>query len=204
MRDENTAAPAVIGKGRDEPSPHVAYRSDRTVVRYPFWVPRELPAPAPPKDTSTDQLAGGDWVRGKELFFNAQANCHTCHTIRGEGGHIGPDLSNLPHRDLASLYRDITEPNAVINPDHRGYTAVLTDGSVLSGLVRSDSADKLRIYDTQGKETVVPRSRVRQLRADAISIMPEGYAQLGQDRIKDLLAFMTMRRRPRHRRKRGG
>ena len=186
----------VITPGRDEPSPHVAYRSPRTVVHYPSWVPRQLPAPPPPKDASNDQLAGGNWGRGKELFFNAQANCHTCHTIRGEGGHVGPDLSNLPHRDLASLYRDITEPNAVINPDHRGYMAQLTDGRVLSGLIRSDSADRLRIYDTAGKETVVPRSQVKQLRADAVSIMPEGYAQLGQDRIKDLLAFLTMEQAP--------
>lgn len=180
-----------IVPGREEASPHVAYRSKSTGVRYPAWVPRELPAPPPAKDIGSDRLAGGDWNRGEALFFGAEANCHTCHVIRGKGGHVGPDLSNLPHRDLASLYRDITEPNAVINPDHRGYTARLADGRVLSGLVRSDSADKLRIYDTQGKETVVERSQVKQLRADAISIMPEGLAQLGEDKIKDLLAFMT-------------
>lgn len=181
----------IIGKGREEQSPHVAYRSDHTIARYPPWVPTALPAPPPAKDSSADHLAGGDWKRGQALFFGAEANCHTCHVIRGQGGHIGPDLSNLPHRDLASLYRDITEPNAVINPDHRGYTARLVDGTVLSGLIRSDSADKLRVYDTAGKETVVSRAQVKQLRADAISIMPEGYAKLGEQKIRDLLAFLT-------------
>src|SRR4051812_43008538 len=40
----------VLLSGREEASPHVAYRSDRTIVRYPSWVPRQLPAPAPVKD----------------------------------------------------------------------------------------------------------------------------------------------------------
>ena len=184
--------------GREEQTEHVAYRNPAGRLhplplwgRYPAWVPRLLPAAPPPKDASTDHLAGGDWKRGEALFFGTEANCATCHVVRGKGGHVGPDLSNLPHRDLASLYRDITEPNAVINPDHRGYTAVLNNGGVVSGLVRSDSADKLRIYDTQGKETVVSRSDVKQLRADSISIMPEGFAQLGEQKIKDLLAYLT-------------
>jgi putative heme-binding domain-containing protein len=187
----------VVTPGREEPSVHVSYRNPpgRGAVpldgRYPAWVPTQLPPPPPTNDSAAGQLAGGDWKRGEALFFGAEANCATCHVIRGKGGHVGPDLSNLPHRDLASLYRDITEPNAVINPDHRGYTAVLKSGQVLSGLVRSDSEDKLRIYDTAGKEVVVPRSEVSRLRADAISIMPEGYAKLGQEKIKDLLAFLT-------------
>jgi putative heme-binding domain-containing protein len=174
----------------------VAYRSPRTVVRYPSWVPRQLPAPPPPKDIASEGLAGGDWNRGQALFFSAEANCATCHTIRGKGGKIGPDLSNLPQRDAASIYRDITEPNAVINPDHRGYTVVLRDKTVLAGLVRSDTANRLRIYDTAGKETVVARAEVAQLRADAISIMPEGFAKLGAEKLRDLIVFLTFAEPP--------
>jgi putative heme-binding domain-containing protein len=116
--------------------------------------------------------------------------------MRGKGAKIGPDLSNLPHRDAAILYRDITEPNAVINPDHRGYTVVTTDGRVLSGLVRSDSAERLRLYDTAGKETAIPRAEVKQLRADSISIMPEGYAKLGAEKLRDLIVFLTFAEAP--------
>ena len=180
--------------GRQEQSPHVAYRNSSGPVplwgRYPAWVPTQLP-PAPPPPSSDQNLAGGDWQRGQELFFGAEANCATCHTVRGKGGHVGPDLSNLPHRDAAGIYRDITEPNVVINPDHRGYIAILNSGDALQGLVRSDREDRLRIYDTAGKETVVPRGDVKQLRAATISIMPEGYEKLGRQKIVDLITFLT-------------
>ena len=194
---ESRKGKLTIAPGRKEDIVHVAYRNPpgKTLApldaRYPAWVPAQLPPPPPTNDSASAELAGGDWKRGEALFFGADANCATCHVIRGKGGHIGPDLSNLPHRDLASLYRDITEPNAVINPDHRGYTARLKNGQVLTGLVRSDSEDRLRIYDTAGKETVVSRADVTQLRADAVSIMPEGYARLGATKINDLLAFLT-------------
>ncbi|MBI3855942.1 MAG: ThuA domain-containing protein, partial [Planctomycetes bacterium] len=38
---------------------------------------------------------------------------------------------------------------------------------------------------------VIERSQIRDLRASAISMMPEGYKQLGDAKLKDLLAFLT-------------
>src|SRR3546814_8574184 len=52
------------------------------------------------------ELAGGNWARGKKLFFG-EATCSTCHSIGGEGRSIGPDLSNLVFRDYESVFRDI-------------------------------------------------------------------------------------------------
>ena len=40
-------------------------------------------------------LYGGDWRRRRDIFRSAEAQCSKCHSIRGEGGKIGPDLSNL-------------------------------------------------------------------------------------------------------------
>src|SRR5262249_7226903 len=35
----------------------------------------------------------GDASAGHEVFFGPKAACSTCHTVRAEGGHVGPDLS---------------------------------------------------------------------------------------------------------------
>ena len=38
----------------------------------------------------------GDPVRGRALFFDAKgAGCVRCHRSKGEGGELGPDLSDL-------------------------------------------------------------------------------------------------------------
>ena len=48
---------------------------------------------------------------------------------------IGPDLTNLPHRDVASVLRDIREPNATINPDYVSYNVTLKNGERLTGFL---------------------------------------------------------------------
>ena len=83
------------------------------------------------------ELKGGSWARGYREFFGEKAMCSKCHTIYGRGGTIGPDLSNLVHRDYASVLRDITHPSFAINPDYLSYTVVLNDGRVLVGVVHT-------------------------------------------------------------------
>src|SRR5262249_9797219 len=56
------------------------------------------------------ELEGGSWARGREVFFSDEAVCAKCHVVGGRGGRIGPDLSNLIHRDYASVLKDIREP----------------------------------------------------------------------------------------------
>src|SRR5262249_37663523 len=57
------------------------------------------------------ELKGGSWGHGRQIFYGEQAQCSKCHTVHGRGGDIGPDLSNLVHRDYASVLRDITFPS---------------------------------------------------------------------------------------------
>ena len=119
------------------------------------------------------ELKGGDWARGRALFYGEAAKCSTCHKVRGRGGEIGPDLSNLIHRDYASVYRDIHTPSAAINPDYVAHCVALTDGRVLQGTLRTEG-DRLIVGDTDGKQTAVNRAEVEATSPSTTSIMPEG------------------------------
>ena len=79
------------------------------------------------------------------MFYGEQAQCGKCHSVQGRGGWIGPDLSNLVHRDYTSVLRDITLPSFAINPDHGAFNVVLDDGRLLTGQVqpqRRHAADR--------------------------------------------------------------
>ncbi len=60
------------------------------------------------------------------MFFSEQAGCAKCHALGGEGGTIGPNLSNLSQRDYHSVLRDITEPSFAINPDYISHSITHT------------------------------------------------------------------------------
>jgi putative heme-binding domain-containing protein len=186
------------GKPTGLPRLHVSYHTANDPTERPLptawqfvpWAPAALPpAPAP---SAAPELAGGDWRRGEALFFGAEANCSACHQVRGRGSKIGPDLSNLVSRDAASVLRDIIDPNATLNPDYVPYTAVLSDGRILSGLVRAEGGDRIRLVDGNLREMVIDKRDIEQLSAGTVSIMPQGYADLlGPAGLRDLLVFLT-------------
>jgi putative heme-binding domain-containing protein len=151
----------------------------RTVARPEALVERIIPA-----------LQGGSWTRGREVFFTTQAQCSNCHKVRGRGGEIGPDLSNLVHRDYESVLRDVREPSAAINPDYIASLVELRDGRVLSGTVRS-AGEQLLIGDATGRTTTVPGRLVESITPSAVSAMPVGLDKvLGPEKLRDLLTFL--------------
>ncbi|MBI4279439.1 MAG: cytochrome c, partial [Armatimonadetes bacterium] len=69
----------------------------------------------------------GDPTRGEMLF--GERGCNGCHTIKGVGGQVGPDLSKVGVRDLARerpgrtwpgleayIRESIEKPNAYVVP----------------------------------------------------------------------------------------
>jgi putative heme-binding domain-containing protein len=136
------------------------------------------------------ELEGGSWARGRAVFFGEVAGCSKCHAIHGRGGDLGPDLSNLVHRDYASVLRDITYPSFALNPDYLTYLVQLTDGRSLTGVVRT-AGDRVRVGDTKGAVTEVSRANVEQMTPSAVSTMPEGLPKLlGPERMRDLMTFL--------------
>ena len=143
------------------------------------FVKREIP-----------ELKGGNWSRGRQVFFSEKALCSRCHRIHGEGSTIGPDLSNLAHRDYASVLRDITQPSLAINPDFISYVVLCADGRVLTGSVQTHG-DVLHICDEKGNVTVVKRKDVEELKPMPLSIMPDDISrQLSPEQMTDLLTFL--------------
>ncbi len=161
-----------------------------TALLQPWATPRQTP-PLLLEDSKTD-LTGGDFERGRALFFGKQIQCATCHQIRGQGGMIGPDLGFIAHRDAASVLRDIKEPSAMINPDYVAYTVELRGGGGLMGYVRTQNDELLRIVGLDGKEQTVRRADVADLKPNPVSLMPPGLIDsLTEAQVRDLLTYLV-------------
>ncbi len=156
------------------------------------WADTTGKAAEPSAPSLVPELAGGSWARGRKEFFGNDAACSKCHTVHGQGGNIGPDLSNLIHRDYTSVLRDITTPSFALNPDHLSYIVRLGDGRTLTGVVQN-AGGKLRIGDIKGMLTEVDPVEVLEMRASPQSTMPEGLPKLlGPDRLRDLMTFLLV------------
>jgi len=155
------------------------------------WAAPKGTSPEPSfEQRSIPELAGGSWARGRNVFLSETALCARCHTVRGEGETIGPDLSNLLHRDYASVLRDVVEPSYAINPDYVTHNVLLTDGRALTGTLRSEG-DRLLISDSQGRVTAADRTEIEASSPSAKSIMPEELLErIGPDALRDLMTYL--------------
>jgi putative heme-binding domain-containing protein len=138
------------------------------------------------------ELDGGSWASGRRLFFSEAALCSKCHAVQGTGGHIGPDLSNLIHRDYASVLRDVSTPSFAVNPDFITHNVLLLDGRVFNGTLRTEG-DNVLISDTQGNVTTVTREEIESSVPTAKSIMPDDISKkLSPEQMRDLLTYLLM------------
>ncbi|MBS1825579.1 MAG: c-type cytochrome [Acidobacteria bacterium] len=143
---------------------------------------RSLTAPA------ADTVVAGDAGRGKALFFGA-GKCVACHMIRGEGGHPGPDLSNIAaERTVPQLRESVMKPGARIADGFRGVTAVLASGATVKGVAKNYNNYSVQILDGSGKMHLLETREVKRLEWTDGSLMP---AVTGAEDAQNLVAFLA-------------
>lgn len=158
---------------------------------YMPWVQsREATELRDDKPMQIAEIAGGNWGLGRRVFHSEAAGCFKCHAIGGLGAKIGPDLSNLTHRDYASVMRDIVNPSFAINSDYIGHIVVMKDGKVLTGVLR-DEDGQLILGDEKGNSTKLLRSEIEQMKPAQVSVMPTGlHEKLTKDQLRDLMTYL--------------
>jgi putative heme-binding domain-containing protein len=135
----------------------------------------------------------GDPARGRKLFFDPKgAGCIRCHRSRGQGGDIGPDLSDVGGKyERALLIESVLDPSRQIVEGYRPTVVATTDGRVVSGIVKGESAHELTLVDALGNRHVVSKSQIEKSMSDHTSLMPDGLAAgLSQRDFADLIAYL--------------
>src|SRR5438477_2580514 len=198
-RDHWLSIEMVLETGKIKPSVEITWHTINDLRPRALTLRRILlPWAMPATDSSTNkiertipEIAGGNWLHGKRLVRSDQVACSKCHRVRGEGGKIGPDLSNLVFRDYASVLRDIVSPNATINPDHLAYNIQLRNGDSLAGIVQSDKTNEIILGLVSGESVRVPKHQIASINPSAISLMPEGLTQnFSEQQLRDLMTFL--------------
>jgi cytochrome c oxidase cbb3-type subunit III len=133
----------------------------------------------------------GDATRGKEIFFG-KGECSTCHTISGEGGFLGPDLSVYGSTVSANAIRDEIV-RAKRNPPAGYRSAVLTtrDGDRVEGIIRNEDNFSVQLQTKEGGFHFFEKSELRTVEPLGQSMMPTNYSRrLSPDELNDLVSYL--------------
>jgi len=135
---------------------------------------------------------GGNAKTGERLFReHPAAQCMRCHSYRGTGGQAGPSLDGIgKRRDRDYLLRALTEPAADIAEGFAQVTVTKKDGSMLAGVVKSESASTLTLIDANSAEVSIPLADIA-TRETGGSAMPPMGTILTRREIRDLIEFLS-------------
>jgi putative heme-binding domain-containing protein len=136
----------------------------------------------------------GDARRGEELFFDPKGvGCVKCHAVSGRGNAAaGPDLAGLALKyDKQEIIRSVLEPSQRIASGYQAAVVACTDGSVVTGLIRSETDAELELTAPDGTRQVIVKSNVVARRPSDASLMPVGLTDsLTVVEFADLISFL--------------
>jgi putative heme-binding domain-containing protein len=137
----------------------------------------------------------GNAERGKQLFAASAKNdvqCAKCHTVRGLGGSIGPDLSMIGKKaSRENLIESILYPSKAIADQYLNWQITTGKGLVLNGLIVEETPQYIVLRDGNGKDTKIDKKDIEERTKSTKSLMPEDIVvYMTEDDLLDITEYM--------------
>mgnify|MGYP003336217143 FL=1 len=149
-------------------------------------------------DDLKNELASGVLGRspeiGKRLF--AEASCGGCHKMHGEGGVIGPELTDVFPRwkgDRVGILREILEPSHKVDAKYVMQRILTVDGRTVTGVLLGEDDDKVTLLSNpEAKQpTVIPQDDIEAMVPSSVSMMPKALLdQYTKDEVFEVMAYL--------------
>jgi putative heme-binding domain-containing protein len=138
-------------------------------------------------------LMNRNFEQGKMMYDATR--CSSCHLMRGEGGSIGPDLTQLGTRfTTKDMLESIIEPNKVVSDQYAATVFTMKDGSSVLGRLTNENDETYFISQNPFAPEVIreiPKQDVVSTKYSYISVMYPGLInRLNEEELKDLIAYL--------------
>ena len=137
-------------------------------------------------------LDSGNASRGRALFHDQRVSCGACHSIKGQGGQLGPNLTKIGRiRQPRDLLEAILYPNSTVVNGYEHYVLETVDGESYGGIIQRETKDAIYLKNASMRGVRVARSQIHRVTTSSISVMPSGLNQvLSRQELLDLVAFL--------------
>ncbi|MDA1272459.1 MAG: ThuA domain-containing protein [Verrucomicrobia bacterium] len=130
----------------------------------------------------------GDPYKGRTLFGNSCAQCHTLFT---QGGRIGPDLTAFKRDDLENMLLSIVNPSAEIREGYENYLVETKDDRSFAGFLAEKDNRVIVLRGLDGQNILLNRSELVEMKAAGMSLMPEALlSSMDEQDTRDLFAYL--------------
>lgn len=154
---------------------------------------------------SDPEKLSGDPAKGKAIF-SEQGDCSRCHMVDGQGGRLGPDLSDVGWKRSAGFLKEsILEPSAEIGNTSETFvdgtrrywpvTLTLADGNSVDGVVLNEDSYSIQVMDEEERLLSYSKQLLKEIRRGQVSAMPTYQGDLSEAEVDDLVAYLASLKR---------
>ncbi len=135
---------------------------------------------------------GGNAGRGRQYFFNNSAGeCVRCHVVNGQGGEVGPDLSNIGNTlSREQLVQALVAPSTRLAPGYGMVMLTLSDGTSVAGILTAEDKEELTLKTAEAEPLHIPVGRITK-RDNVPSSMPDMSKIMSRHEIRDVVEFLS-------------
>ncbi|MCR9199030.1 MAG: plastocyanin/azurin family copper-binding protein [Planctomycetaceae bacterium] len=132
---------------------------------------------------------------GERLF--KEATCLGCHKMNGQGGAVGPELTDVAKRwkgDHYGILREILEPSYRIEPKYAVKMVIDLDGKPTSGIVTAEDKKSISLLENpEAKEPkVIMKDNIEEIIPSSTSMMPKALLdKFTREEILEILAYIS-------------
>jgi len=139
-----------------------------------------------------DAKSHGDARGGAAVFASAQFACISCHKVAGQGGAVGPDLTQAGQcLSPDEIVESVLWPKRKVKPEFVAFTVATADGKLHQGYKQRETDRELVLRDPATNETIEIAKADIEAARETGTLMPDGLAAAmsGQQR-RDLVRFL--------------
>jgi putative membrane-bound dehydrogenase-like protein len=138
---------------------------------------------------TANAIAAASPQNGRLLF---QRTCGSCHTMYGEGGTLGPDITGSNRTNVNYLLSNVLNPSDEIQDDYKMVVVTTRDGRTYSGNIASENDRQITMRIVGQDAVAISKSDIQSREETPVSMMPPGlFETLNDEQVLDLVAYLT-------------
>jgi len=138
------------------------------------------------------EKVAGDPKHGQDLY-GSKGRCAQCHINSGQGGSLGPELTEIgARRSAAHLRAAVLDPASTLPEDFLQVSAVTKGGQTVTGVRLNEDIFSIQVRDLNGGIHSFMKDDLRELqRETGKSPMPSFRGVLSASEVDDLVAYLV-------------
>ncbi len=139
---------------------------------------------------SEGEMVTGNSERGATLLRST--GCLQCHILNGEGGLLGPSLTDIGIRRSPSyLQNKLLNPGGDVASMVNQVQLMAPGGRKITGIRMNEDTWSIQLRDLNGALHSFWKKDVTDLRVETLTLMPSYRARLNKQEIDDLVAYLA-------------